>query len=645
MAAYVKIGKAIPIGIVAAITGYVLLKSEDGLRRFLRQGEPVHTNDTVSTGEGASVNLEFADGSQLSLGENAEALLDSQVFDSSAMSGENISANLSALQQAILAGMDPSLLDATAAGEGGNGGGHGFVRVDRTGGEVNVQGREFATQGPAGEAIASADDKATSAGEGDFTPPPGSPLPTLSIADILITEPSVGQFQYRWGRGAGNTGGHEEEGGSGHESGGETGHDSGGETGHDSGGESGHDTGSEHGDESGQSGHGAPIEPVLAVFTITLSSPALQPVIIQFTTIDGTAIAGGLGIDGADYGATSGTLIIPAGETEGSIEVLVYGDRIVEGVENFFVKLVSVSGAMVPDDTAVGYILDSGHGEGSHGAGEVWLGTDGDDVLIAGGGPDTMYGFGGHDHLVGGGGPDTMSGGEGDDLLEGLGGPDVMVGGSGDDILVGYGGPDTMSGDEGDDILDGGGGPDIMSGGSGDDLLVGGGGPDTMSGDEGNDLLYGDGGPDTMYGGAGDDYLEGGGGPDVLYGGPGNDTLKGGGAADILVGGEGNDILIGSGGNDEFRYYTMDDAQDTIMDFKPDQGDVLNISEVIDYAEGDDLSSFIQISEVGDGSYQVMVNSAGTGAEADYQLLVTLQNITDLPDVDDLVNSGNLIVS
>jgi len=664
MAAYVKIGKAVPIGIVAAITGYVLLRGEDGLRRLLRQGEPVHSNDTVSTGKDAAVTLEFADGSQLSLGEQAEALLDNQVFDSSGMNSENVAANLSALQQAILAGMDPSLLDSTAAGVGGGGGGHGFVQLARTGGEVNVSGRDFNTESPQGAERGAFDEQASTApGDGAGGPSPANPLPVLGIADVLITEPSVGQFRYQWGKGEGNTGGHEAE--AGHDSGteheGETGHDSGsdhgGETGHDSGsdhgGETGHDSGSDHGGETGhdsgsdhgQGGHGAPIEPVLAVFTVSLTSPAVEPVVIEFTTIDGTAIAGGIGVDGADYGGVTGSLTIAPGETEGTIEVLVYGDRVVEGTENFFVKLTSVSGAIVSDDLAVGTIIDSGHGEGSHGEGGVWIGTDGDDVLIAGGGPDSLSGMGGHDHLVGGGGPDVIDGGEGDDLLEGLGGPDVINGGEGDDILVGHGAPDVLSGGEGNDIIDGGGGPDTMTGGEGDDLLVGGGGPDTISGDEGNDVLYGDGGPDTMYGGSGDDQLTGGGGPDTLYGGEGSDTLKGGGAADILVGGEGNDILIGGGGNDEFRYFTMDDARDTIVDFKPQQGDVLNIADVLEYSAGEDIASYVQIEDAGGGSFQLMVNSSGSGVESDYQLLVTLQNLSDLPDVDSLIDSGNLVVS
>jgi hypothetical protein len=60
---------------------------------------------------------------------------------------------------------------------------------------------------------------------------------------------------------------------------------------------------------------------VPAAFTVTLSAPSAQPVTVQYVTADGSATAG------SDYQTASGTLIIPAGQTTGTIAVLVNGDR------------------------------------------------------------------------------------------------------------------------------------------------------------------------------------------------------------------------------------------------------------------------------------------------------------------------------
>ena len=54
------------------------------------------------------------------------------------------------------------------------------------------------------------------------------------------------------------------------------------------------------------------------VFTVSLSEPAAQDVFVNYTTVDGTATAG------ADYGAVSGTLTIPAGSTTATITVPIY---------------------------------------------------------------------------------------------------------------------------------------------------------------------------------------------------------------------------------------------------------------------------------------------------------------------------------
>jgi hypothetical protein len=97
--------------------------------------------------------------------------------------------------------------------------------------------------------------------------------------------------------------------------------------------------------------------PATAVFTVTLSEPTTVDVQVNFTTADGTAISGG-GVGENDYGSTSGTLTIPAGETSATIEVTVYGDNVDEATENYLVNLSDPVNATIADDQGIGTILD-----------------------------------------------------------------------------------------------------------------------------------------------------------------------------------------------------------------------------------------------------------------------------------------------
>ena len=75
-----------------------------------------------------------------------------------------------------------------------------------------------------------------------------------------------------------------------------------------------------------------------AVFHVTLSAPVAHEVRVDFDTANGTAAAG------ADYIATSGTLVFAPGQTTGSIEVLVIGDARDEADETLHVNLSEPSG-------------------------------------------------------------------------------------------------------------------------------------------------------------------------------------------------------------------------------------------------------------------------------------------------------------
>src|SRR5262249_10505275 len=74
---------------------------------------------------------------------------------------------------------------------------------------------------------------------------------------------------------------------------------------------------------------------------------------VAYATADGRGAAVG------DYQATSATLTIPAGQTTGTITVLVNGDRLVEPNETFVVNLSSPTNATIAAGQGVGAIVDT----------------------------------------------------------------------------------------------------------------------------------------------------------------------------------------------------------------------------------------------------------------------------------------------
>jgi hypothetical protein len=87
-------------------------------------------------------------------------------------------------------------------------------------------------------------------------------------------------------------------------------------------------------------------------FTVTLSVAYDVPVTIGYATANGTATAG------SDYQSASATLTIPAGQTSGTITVLVSGDRLPEPNETFFVNLSAPNYGAITDDQGAGTIVD-----------------------------------------------------------------------------------------------------------------------------------------------------------------------------------------------------------------------------------------------------------------------------------------------
>jgi ELWxxDGT repeat protein len=87
-------------------------------------------------------------------------------------------------------------------------------------------------------------------------------------------------------------------------------------------------------------------------FHVVLSRAIAHPVTVQFATVAGTARTW------LDYWPTSGTVTLPAGTTNASVSVIVWGDRQCERDDTFFVDLLAPAGATLGRVRGQGTIVD-----------------------------------------------------------------------------------------------------------------------------------------------------------------------------------------------------------------------------------------------------------------------------------------------
>lgn len=225
------------------------------------------------------------------------------------------------------------------------------------------------------------------------------------------------------------------------------------------------------------------------------------------------------------------------------------------------------------------YLSDTG--------GRNWMfGGNGDDTAMGGADTDLIFGGWGNDLIDAGDGDDAAGGGRGEDTVRGGGGNDVLFGAGGNDVLDGGTGRDTLWGGVGDDTLLGGDGDDQIMAGKGDDLVAGGDGNDLLYGKQGNDSIDAGSGNDRVWGDEGNDTIQGGAGDDWLVGGEGDDEISGGAGNDTLRGGSGYDLYWGGGGADVFEFFRDHDTG-RLMDFNPDDGDLIRLDDWIWFPLGD----------------------------------------------------------
>ncbi|MGM0782863.1 MAG: type I secretion C-terminal target domain-containing protein, partial [Pseudomonadota bacterium] len=143
-------------------------------------------------------------------------------------------------------------------------------------------------------------------------------------------------------------------------------------------------------------------------------------------------------------------------------------------------------------------------------------------------------------------------------------------------------------------------------------------------------------------------------GQNELYGEAGDDILIGGAGDDLLQGGEGNDTLFGGVGADTFVWDLADNgeegspAEDTVMDFDGDEGDVLNLSDLLqDRDEESDISNYLHIEDDGEGGSVIHVSTKG-GFEDGFdpsaaEQTIILKGVAYEPGMlDDMLQSGQI---
>jgi Ca2+-binding RTX toxin-like protein len=132
-------------------------------------------------------------------------------------------------------------------------------------------------------------------------------------------------------------------------------------------------------------------------------------------------------------------------------------------------------------------------------------------------------------------------------------------------------------------------------------------------------------------------------GSDTLIGGLGDDVLYGEGGDDILVIGADLDNAYGGSGADQFVYDVMDGMMDVLHDFDVAEGDVLNITDILEgYNENDDaISDFVMLVDNGDDT-EVHVNADGDVGGAFTAIAVVEGGLDDT--LANMIDNGSLVV-
>ena len=97
-----------------------------------------------------------------------------------------------------------------------------------------------------------------------------------------------------------------------------------------------------------------------------------------------------------------------------------------------------------------------------------------------------------------------------------------------------------------------------------------------------------------------------------ILGGTGADSLSGTDGDDWLVGGPGGDVLTGGMGSDRFVVASMQDGDDRLVDFNPEEGDVLDLSALLVGTERN-LAAYLELTASAD-HFEIGVDVDGDGS-------------------------------
>jgi len=162
------------------------------------------------------------------------------------------------------------------------------------------------------------------------------------------------------------------------------------------------------------------------------------------------------------------------------------------------------------------------------------------------------------------------------------------------------------------------------------------------------DLIDGQAGNDDLSGGEGNDLLIGGAGEDILAGDSGNDLLIGGADSDELLGGSGDDTLLGGDGPDTFVWLEGDTGTDHIKDFDLNEGDTLDLSDLLSLSNETSLDSYLDFEQSG-GDTTITVHAQG-GSEITQVIVLDgvdlgSNDVTIINDMFSGEHKGALLVS
>ena len=130
--------------------------------------------------------------------------------------------------------------------------------------------------------------------------------------------------------------------------------------------------------------------------------------------------------------------------------------------------------------------------------------------------------------------------------------------------------------------------------------------------------------------------------PHILIGGPADDILRGGVAADFIDGGAGADSLAGGAGADTFLVTGATAGDDVIEDFRPAEGDVLDLTGLLQ-GTSTSLADYVRIRRSGSDA-RVEISAAGTASGYDDAVILLRNTAIGPDDLADLYYDGNLRV-